>query len=978
MALGSRGGGNPVALRDGWRFLRGDCPAEGKSYRCADVEYDDGEWRPLRSVPHDWSIEDLPPREHDAVAPVLGVRYGHWRLRAGDEPEWANASYDDSGWKIAAGGADWRAYGPEFRAANATGWYRQHFGAPDSLVQRRDGAAVLLSVGVVAGACDVFVNGRRVGGSASELPTIRDYVTPVAVPLPPGLLVRGARANVVALRVRSFGGAAPGPPMRANGSFAGGLYDDPALGNHDDRVGPFDPAASPGGSQQAHTLAGVGWYRLVLPPALLAGIPRIAVRFDGVYMRSDVYLDGQHVLNHPYGYTPFEVTLPPGARVLAVRVNASGVTSRWYAGAGLIRSVYLLRRDPVHIAPMGIQISTPEVVLGVGDARAASATATANVTVVNSGPAATLVRVTLAIRGPNGATVGTRVAQATVVPGARQLVAVALPLHRPPLWGVETPLLHTAAVNVTGDDGSADGAEVRFGVRAVSFDAVHGLRLNGLTTNMWGGCVHHGNGPLGGVAIGRADERRVEQLKRHGYNAVRTAHNPPSTAFLDACDRLGMLVIDEAFDCWAQGKNPDDYHLDFAEWWERDLTAMVLRDRNHPSVVMWSIGNEIPMRFTRQGANLSVVMRDMVHELDWSSGRAVTSAYPLIHDQDSAFLDALDVPGYNYAGVGVYEADHKRLPKRTMVGTESVAADSFRMHGYVSNMSWVVGDFIWTAIDYLGDDYFSSTSGDVDYLSGRRPFPWHASNCGDLDGVLHQRPQSLYRAVLWGAAQIGLVVHQPSANGTLSIPGLPETMSWWGWPDELERWSWPGFEGAPLQVRVFVRGCQTVQLELDGAVLARAPVQANLTAVFVVPYTPGRLEAICANGSIPLPGPRASLSTEGAPVRLQLEADRTAIAADRDDLAYITATLVDAEGTRVQTLRPSVTFHVAGVGELLAVGTGDPADPASFQNGTRRLWQGRAVAIAGPSREATSGQHMIITASIQGVPTASVVVILTA
>mmetsp|Transcript_58349 Transcript_58349/g.115802 ORF Transcript_58349/g.115802 Transcript_58349/m.115802 type:complete len:546 (-) Transcript_58349:202-1839(-) len=526
--------------------------------------------------------------------------------------------------------------------------------------------------------------------------------------------------------------------------------------------------------------------------------------------------------------------------------------------------------------------------------------------------------------------------------------------------------MHLAEVSVASASGSRDALTIPFGVRSISFNASHGLMLNGVETKLYGGCVHHDNGPLGAMAIDRAEERRVEALKRLGYNAVRTAHNPVSPAFLAACDKLGMLVMEEAFDCWGLGKNPDDYHLDFWEWWRRDMAALVLRDRNHPSIVMWSIGNEIPMRFGEAGANLSKVMHDYVHALDPGSGRAVTSAYPLIHEQDSKFLHNLDVTGYNYAGVGIYAKDHARLPDRVMVGTESVAMDSYRMWSDVWSLHAVIGDFIWTAIDYLGDSYSGFTDGDVDALASRHPWPWHISFCGDLDIVGHSKPQSVYRRVLWGMSPIGMLVHRPGA--------FPEQLQWWGWPDELESWSWAGYEGQLLGVRVFARGCEAAVLLLNGRPLAHAPFQSNFTAVFTVPFAPGTLEAVCVIGSTLVANVSAALHTTHRPASLHLEADRSTIAHNVNDLAFVTVSVVDDHGRRVPDAALPVSFTVSGAaGHLIAVGSGNPSDPSSFTTSTRTTWQGRALAILQPKGE-TAGAITLV-ASVPGLHSANVTVV---
>jgi beta-galactosidase len=658
-------------------------------------------------------------------------------LQPGDNVSWANPSFPDTNWISAKGGDDWRLYGLPFQAINATGWYRQHVVVPDSL--RNSTAPVLLSLGIIAGSSSTYLNGKLLGSSpGAPLPSTRDYITPIVYPIPNRTLLPGD-TNVVAVKVVSFGGASSDKPKFMNGSFPGGLYDDPLLGNHDVRVGPYDPAASPGAHQQAYTLGGIGWYRksFIAPPtsdSTRESAKRVFIKFDGVYMNSDIYVNGLHAGNWIYGYTTFEFDITPfvttdgSPNVIAVRVANLGVNSRWYAGSGIYRHTWLSVRDPVYVPTWGVQVSTPDIVL-TSPGVASSASVSVNVTVNNTDmAAAAITRVAVDLRlaasgAFNGgscdrlltiqenvhtenavASMSTLYTNVTVPPGTNATVTLTANLTGDALhlWSTSAPALYVANATATSRLGAkvyVDSSSVQFGIRKVSFDSANGLLLNGVSVNMWGGCCHHDNGPLGAMAIDRADERRVENLKKLGYNAIRTSHNPASPAFLDACDRLGVLVMAEAFDGWAQGKNPDDYHKWFWDWWQKDFKMMILRDRNHPSIVMWSIGNEIPMRFTRTGDTLAAEMCNLTRQLDPDSGRATTSGYPFFNDQDSPFLHLLDVPGYNYAGIDVYAKDHKKLPNRTMVGTESVAQDTMRMYGYVSNMSWVVGDFIWSAID---------------------------------------------------------------------------------------------------------------------------------------------------------------------------------------------------------------------------------------------------------------------------------------
>ena len=326
--------------------------------------------------------------------------------------------------------------------------------------------------------------------------------------------------------------------------------------------------------------------------------------------------------------------------------------------------------------------------------------------------------------------------------------------------------MYSAEVEIVAAGKTVDVVSTPFGIRKIEVDAERGFRVNGQMLKLKGGCVHHDNGPLGAAAIDRAEERRIELLKANGFNAIRTSHNPPSPAFLDACDRLGMLVVDEAFDCWEQAKNPQDYHLRFKEWSDSDIAAMVRRDRNHPSVVIWSIGNEIPEQFRTNAIPIQKRLREAV--LAHDSTRPVTQA--ICNDwgqvtrnwdklSDPAFLH-LDIGGYNYLPQK-YESDHARHPERVIMGTESYPKDFFEYWSLVEKHPYVIGDFVWTALDYLGE----SGIGHSVLSSDKDPFfmswPWFNAWCGDLDICGFKKPQSFYRDVVWRRSPIEMAVHVP-------------------------------------------------------------------------------------------------------------------------------------------------------------------------------------------------------------------------
>ncbi len=714
------------------------------------------------------------------------------------------------------------------------------------------------------------------------------------------------------------------------------------------------------------TTGGTGWYRKTFDvPAAHQG-KRVVVEFEGVYMNAEVWLNGRRVGDHPYGYTSFWFDLTDkvkfgAANVLAVKVRNEGENSRWYSGSGIYRHVWLKRLDPLHVAQWGTYVTTPE-------ASAASAKVRARTTVINESDAAARVRLVTRILDAAGAEVSREDSGETLGPKASHDFSQEASIKTPALWSPESPALYTAVSEVYRDRELTDRVETKFGVRTISFDVARGFRLNGQTVKLKGGCLHHDNGPLGARAYDRAEERRVELLKASGYNALRLAHNPPSPAFLEACDRLGMMVIDEAFDMWGEAKNPHDYHLYFDKWWRRDIESMVLRDRNHPSVIMWSTGNEIPNRHRADVVRLSKVLADYVRELEPT--RPVTSAVNELREDKDPYFATLDVAGYNYAAGGdhlkksLYELDHNRVPGRIMYGAESYPLAAFESWMNVLDHSYVVGDFVWTAFDYLGE----ASIGWRGYWQERSFYPWTLAYCGDIDICGWKRPQSFYRDALWMQNQVSLFVRPPRP----SFEPNPKRQSWskWHWHDVVADWNWRGQEGKPLTVDVY-SSCEEVELFLNGRSLGRKPTNRSteFTASWEVPFQAGVLRAVGHTGAREVRS--AELRTAGEPARIKLTADRARVEADGQDLSYVTVELVDARGVRNPRAESLLKFAVQGPGSIVAVGNANPVSTESFQQPQRKAWQGRALLIV--KSEKRPGR-IVVTASAQGLPPASLVV----
>jgi beta-galactosidase len=478
--------------------------------------------------------------------------------------------------------------------------------------------------------------------------------------------------------------------------------------------------------------------------------------------------------------------------------------------------------------------------------------------------------------------------------------------------------------------------------------------------------MHHDNGPLGSATIDRAEERRVELMKANGFNAIRTSHNPPSPAFLDACDRLGVLVIDEAFDCWNEGKNGQDFGAYFKDWAERDIASMVRRDRNHPSVVFWSIGNEIPEQFRAEATQKMLREAVLSHDTTRPITQAICSDFSQGWNWDQSAdvgFTHLDVGGYNYRPEK-YELDHARNPKRVMYGSESFPKDFFDYWTLVEKHPYVIGDFVWTAMDYFGESGIGHAVRGNEKDGFFMPWPWHNAWCGDIDVCGFKKSQSYYRDVVWGRSQIEMAVYAPLPDG------VTERVSNWGWPDETRSWTWSGHEGKSLKVAVYSR-CDTVCLEVNGKVIGEKPVSTatKLTAKFDVPYQPGKLRAIgLINGK---PVANTVLKTAGPAKQVRLTADRSTIRADRNDLSYVTVEIVDEHGVIVPDAATSVRFTLTGAGELAATGSAAPNDAARFQAPLRTTYQGRCLAILRPKGAAGP---ITLKADADGLKAASIVI----
>jgi beta-galactosidase len=760
---------------------------------------------------------------------------------------------------------------------------------------------------------------------------------------------------------------------------------------HDAMIG---TSRSPSAGAANAFFPGGNWeYRRFLDGRAVDAKSVIVLEFEGVYRDAVVWVNGTITARRPYGYSNFFVPIDHLLRPDAeneIRVEArAGSDTRWYSGAGIYRNVWLLSSPRVHLAPEGLDVRTPEI-----DDRGATVVVAA--VVQNQSPDACTGSVRVELRDASGATVAIAEAPVTTFPGDSIATRTRLFVRGAQLWSVDDPYLYSCHVSLRAADDLLDEDSTTFGVRSLALDAEHGLRINGEATLLRGACVHHDNGVLGAATIDRADERRVELLKAAGFNAIRSAHNPMSKAMLAACDRIGMLVMDETFDMWTQTKTEDDYALRFNDWWERDVEAMVRKDVSHPSVIMYSIGNEIPNGSTPTGVQIARALAAKVRSLDDTRfvTQAVTGffvggtelfdevresasatgtdentdvntaavnlgeimgdlmASSVVADKTSEAFSFLDVAGYNYMATR-FDMDRELFPQRVIVATESQPPAVDRdWHGVVRNPN-VIGDFTWTGWDYLGE----AGIGRIEYGDTPAPFsmtgflgehPWLTAWCGDIDITGYRRPQSYYREIVFGLrAEPYIAVLRPHHQGRVVTHASP-----WAWPDVVSSWTWPGHEGDLVTVEVYA-DADAVELLLDGRSLGREPAGADhrFRAQFEVTYQPGALEAVALRDGKELG--RSVLRTASGPVHLDVSVDRAEIASDPSDLAYVALELVDAAGSLDTSSDRRVTVAVGGPGALQGLGGAHPINDESFAASECTTFDGRALAVIRPTGAGT-------------------------
>jgi beta-galactosidase len=725
---------------------------------------------------------------------------------------------------------------------------------------------------------------------------------------------------------------------------------------------PFDKDM-PDGRSAGYLHGGTGWYRneFTLKDEHSGGGSDIL--FDGVQQESDVWINGHYLGLQPHGYIAFSYDLTPylnlpGERnLIAVRAVNPERNTRWYAGSGIYRDVRLRLHAAVHIPLWGVRVDT----IRLSKERALLQI---RVEVRNTLKSPQQVSLVLKLTGPGDSSQSFALADLSLAPDSTEQVSEEVSVASPRLWSPDAPLLYAAEIELQQGGLGVDSWRDTIGIRAISWSAEQGLLLNGEPIKLKGGCMHHDNGLLGAAAFADAEYRRVATMKRNGYNAIRTSHNPPSSAFLNACDRLGMIVMDEFTDMWEIPKKPNGYSRYFVAHWEKDLRAMIARDYNHPSVVIWSIGNEIPERIMPAGLEIGRKMAEAIREID--SRRPITNAIQSFGDYDDTHPDwdasapafaLLDIAGYNYTW-SKYESDHVKYPSRIMVETESNPDLAYETWRQVEKHPYVIGDFVWTGMDHLGESglgdnrYIAKEEAPPDRITIARPWPTWVNWCGDIDILGNKKPQSYYRDVVWGQSKLEIAVHAP-------VPaGKREITSYYGWPEELASWNWSGNEGTPLEVKLYSRA-ERVRLELNGEVIGEKSIDpaAGITASFAVPWRAGVLRASAfSNGQVIA---TRTLKTTGPATSLALLPEVSCVVAARERLIYIPVEIRDRAGSLVPNAGHSLELALTGPVELMAFGSANPDIAPPLKDVHANAFRGRALVILRSTGSAGSARVSI-------------------
>ena len=728
----------------------------------------------------------------------------------------------------------------------------------------------------------------------------------------------------------------------------------------------------------------------------------VMLEFEGVYEKAMVYLNDKLVATQLYGYSNFYAVLDKyleygqDNEIMVVADNAAEANSRWYSGSGIYRDVNLLVGNRIYIPADGLRIRTTSA-----DPASSVVEVSAQLENLTRGREDVTVETTLFF---DGQPVAKDCLGVTMFSQEKETVRQRFCIADARLWDTEHPNLYECEVKIYAGEELLDTAKDHFGIRTLELDASHGLRLNGKQVKLRGTCIHHDNGVIGATTLEAAEDRRCRQMKEAGFNSIRSAHHPMGKAMLDACDRHGMLVMDELSDMWTKHKNPNDYAAFFLENMETEVRRIVDKDYNHPCVVLYSAGNEIPDVGNARGAQLNRRICNLFHELDDTryttnaingmlamGGRLgvvikdimekqaakkaaasqsgekdgkeegasalngmmalmvgeaadMLSCHPLMTETVKEASEAMDIIGFNYL-TARHEQEKELHPNKPVLGTETFPADIVRLWDIVERNESVLGDFTWTGYDYLGE-----AGCGIFYYDGTVNFsgvwPDRIAYIGDIDILGYRRPISYLREIVFGLRKAPYI-----AVERVDKYGLPHSQTAWMLKDNIASWTWPGYEGKPANVDVY-SGADEVELFLNGKSLGRkaAGKAGGFTASYALTYEPGELVAVSyENGQ---ESGRDVLRTAKDEVQMEVECEGKTLRADGEDLAFVTVRLTDGDGTPNLWAQKEITVSVEGAGALQGYGSADPRAVGSYDCPTWKTYDGEVMAVVRAGREA--------------------------
>jgi beta-galactosidase len=923
-----------------WKFQRIlDLP------EMAQPGFDDSKWSDV-NLPHDWAIEGFLPAKIEQKKydlPFISVTKGKWKFNKGDNATWKEINLDDSNWQEVILPQYWEEHS-NYIEDNVYGWFRRKIFIPEEW----RGKDIIISVGMIDDVDETYFNGVLIGKTGSFPPDFvsawnifREYKVD-------SKYIKYGEDNLIAVRVFD----ATGP---------GGIW---AEKQEDFIEGPFNKGAE-GGSANGYLPGGTGWYRKIftLPDNWRDKI--IHIEFDGIYMDSDVWINGNHLGNHPYGYTSFSYDLTPYLKfgdeknIISVRVNVKQQCTRWYSGAGIYRHTRLVKTEKIFIPQWGTYITTPEITNE--KAKVIIKTKIKNLTEKDEE-----IKLQTSIFNKTGLEITNAETIEIINFNNEKEITQEFYIENPLLWSLEDPNLYTVLSKIYVKDEIKDVYNTKFGIRKIEFTNNDGFFLNGKKTKIKGVCLHHDNGYLGAAVYKRAIQRQIEIMKEMGANAIRTSHNPPAPEFLDLCDEMGMLVLDEAFDEWKENKVQYGYGRFFDEWAEKDLVSMLRRDRNHPCVILWSIGNEIAEQWagtSENAKNRAKMLVDICHREDPT--RPVTAACNNVEQAiEKGIADCLDIFGINYNPWAYKILKGKRkliatetasdvssrgeynlvLKKEKVViepklNTQCTSYDIFAPDWAttaaasllaIKEAPWVYGEFVWTGFDYIGEP---------------TPYWWPAviSYFGIVD--------------LCGFPKDRFYLYQSQWTEKPMVHILPH-------------WNWQKFKNKEIPVFVYTN-CESVELFLNGESLGEKVMEEskNLRLQWSINYKAGTLLAIAKNNGREVA--RKEIKTSGNPVRIELNPDRREINSGGEDLSYVTVRLLDKNGIFCPTASNTIKFSLKGNGIIAATGNGNPINHNFFTSKEINAFNGMCLVII---KAGEKPDELILRAESDGLPAAEVII----